>query len=95
MSFAEKWVVAKGLLENRLGNKGSSYAQIAPRLLKKNVVNLGPEKSPVREPGLVALFIRPLEKTGIRYLVTGSLGAMHYSEPRLTLDVDIPILITP
>ena len=31
----------------------------------------------------------------MRYLVAGSVGAMHYSEPRLTLDVDIPILITP
>lgn len=31
----------------------------------------------------------------MRYLVAGSVGAMHYSEPRLTLDVDIPILVMP
>ena len=49
----------------------------------------------MQEPDLLSLFVRPLEKAGMRYLVAGSVGAMHYSEPRLTLDVDIPILITP
>jgi hypothetical protein len=49
----------------------------------------------VREPDLLSLFVHPLEKARMRYLVAGSVGAMHYSEPRLTLDVDIPIQITP
>lgn len=49
----------------------------------------------MQEPDLISLFVRPLEKARMRYLVAGSLGAMHYSEPRLTLDVDIPILVMP
>lgn len=49
----------------------------------------------MQEPDLISLFVKPLEKAGMRYLVAGSVGAMHYSEPRLTLDVDIPILIMP
>jgi hypothetical protein len=63
--------------------------------LIKNAANWRQGRWPVREPDLLSLFVHPLEKAGIRYLVAGSVGAMHYSEPRLTLDVDIPILITP
>ena len=51
--------------------------------------------SPVPEPDLIALFARPLHEAGIRYLIAGSVGSMHYSEPRLTLDIDIPLLVTP
>jgi len=51
--------------------------------------------SPAPEPNLLALFARPLHQAGLRYLIAGSVGAMHYSEPRLTLDIDIPILLTP
>ncbi len=46
----------------------------------------------MRETDLFSLFVYPLEKAGMRYMVSGSVGAMHYSKPRLTLDVDIPIL---
>ena len=38
--------------------------------------------------------LRPLHQAVIRYLMAGSVGAMHYSEPRLTLDIDIPTLAT-
>ncbi len=51
--------------------------------------------SPEPEPNLIALFARPLHDAGIRYLIAGSVGSMHYSEPRLTLDIDIPLLVTP
>lgn len=30
-----------------------------------------------------------LEKIGIPYIVTGSVGAMAYGEPRFTIDIDI------
>ena len=40
------------------------------------------------EPDLVELFARPLHRAGARYLVAGSVGAMLYSEPRLTIDID-------
>ena len=47
------------------------------------------------EPNLIEIFVRPLHGAGIRYLIAGSVGSMHYSEPRLTLDVDIHLLVTP
>ena len=49
----------------------------------------------MREPDLLSLFVHPIEKAGMRYMVAGSVGATHNTEPRLTLDVNIPILITP
>jgi len=36
------------------------------------------------EPELALLFIRPLNRLGIRYLVSGSVAAILYGEPRLT-----------
>ena len=38
---------------------------------------------------LVELFVLPLERAGIPYVVTGSLAAMAYGEPRLTNDIDL------
>lgn len=45
-------------------------------------------------PDLVALFVLPLEALGIRYMVTGSVAAMGYGEPRLTNDVDVVVQLT-
>ncbi|MBL9185928.1 MAG: hypothetical protein JNK23_00475 [Opitutaceae bacterium] len=42
-------------------------------------------------PDLLALFVRPLHRAGVRYMVTGSLASVHYGEPRLTLDVDVVV----
>lgn len=42
---------------------------------------------PSPEPFL--LFTRAFEELGVRYMVSGSLAAMFYGEPRLTNDVDI------
>ena len=50
--------------------------------------------SPAPEPDLVELFVRPLHKAGLRYGIAGSVGSMHYSEPRLTLDIDIPLFVS-
>ena len=49
--------------------------------------------SPVAEPDLIELFVRPLHTAGARYLVAGSLGSMLYSEPRLTLDIDLAVAL--
>jgi len=38
---------------------------------------------------LIAIFVAPLEQSGLRYLVTGSVAAMAYGEPRLTNDIDL------
>lgn len=43
------------------------------------------------EPSLVGLFIAPLNRARIDYVVTGGLAAIVYGHPRLTLDVDLVI----
>jgi len=40
-------------------------------------------------PDMWLAFIRPLNRLGVEYMVTGSAASMAYGEPRLTLDVDI------
>lgn len=42
-------------------------------------------------PSLVGLFVAPLNRAGIEYMVTGGLAAIVYGHPRLTLDVDLVI----
>jgi hypothetical protein len=39
--------------------------------------------------------VLPLEVLGVRYMVTGSLAAMAYGEPRLTNDVDVVLELAP
>ena len=36
------------------------------------------------EPDLFLLFVRPLNRAGLRYVVSGSVAAIFYGEPRLT-----------
>jgi hypothetical protein len=45
----------------------------------------------VETPDLYALFVRPLHRSGLRYMISGSLASIFYGEPRLTMDVDIVI----
>lgn len=42
-------------------------------------------------PGLIVLFVRPLNALGVPYLVTGGLASIVYGEPRLTRDIDLII----
>lgn len=46
-------------------------------------------------PSLVSLFVAPLNRAGIEYMVTGGLAAVVYGHPRLTLDVDLVIRLAP
>lgn len=46
------------------------------------------------EAELSLLFIRPLNQIGARYIVSGSVAAILYGEPRLTHDVDFVIFLT-
>jgi hypothetical protein len=46
------------------------------------------------EPELFLLFVRPLNRAGIRYVVTGSVAAIFYGEPRLTHDVAFVVFLT-
>jgi hypothetical protein len=43
----------------------------------------------VSEPDLIALFIDPLNRAGIEYMVSGAVAAIFYGEPRLTNDIDV------
>src|SRR5436309_2079267 len=45
------------------------------------------------EAELFLLFVRPLNRAGIRYIVTGSVAAIFYGEPRLTHDVDFVVFL--
>jgi len=41
------------------------------------------------EADLLTLFVEPLDRLAIRYMVSGSVAAMLFGEPRLTHDVDL------
>ncbi|MGD0536577.1 MAG: hypothetical protein ABSC03_02900 [Verrucomicrobiota bacterium] len=45
------------------------------------------------EPDLIELFAQPLNQLGVRYLVSGSVAAMLYGEPRVTHDIDLVVLL--
>lgn len=40
-------------------------------------------------PDWIGTFIEPLDRLGIVYMITGSVGAMAYGEPRMTTDIDV------
>jgi hypothetical protein len=43
----------------------------------------------------VEIFVRPLMEAGIEVLVTGSVAAVFYGEPRLTHDIDLVLVLRP
>ncbi len=47
----------------------------------------------MHEAELSLLFVRPLNRLGVRYIVSGSVAAILYGEPRLTHDVDFVVLL--
>jgi hypothetical protein len=49
----------------------------------------------MQDPDLISLFVAPLEKAGISYMITGSIASSIYGEPRNTLDIDLVVLIQP
>ena len=44
---------------------------------------------------LFSIFLGPLEKHGLDYMVSGSVAAMNYGEPRLTNDIDLILALPP
>jgi hypothetical protein len=42
---------------------------------------------------LFLLFVQPLNRSGLRYVIGGSVAAIFYGEPRLTNDVDIMVFL--
>ena len=47
------------------------------------------------DSGLFLLFVRPLNRLGVAYMVTGSVASMAYGVPRVTLDIDVVIELSP
>lgn len=45
------------------------------------------------EPDLIELFAGPLQSAGIRYIISGSVAAMLYGEPRVTHDIDLIVFL--
>ena len=45
------------------------------------------------EPSLISLFVAPLNRTGIPYMVTGAVATAVYGEPRLTRDIDLVLVL--
>lgn len=45
-------------------------------------------------PSLIGLFVAPLNRAGIEYMVTGGLAAVVYGHPRMTLDVDVVLRLS-
>jgi hypothetical protein len=45
------------------------------------------------DPDLIALFVHPLGRLGIRYMVSGSVAVSLFGEPRLTHDVDVVVFL--
>src|SRR5438309_10097199 len=45
------------------------------------------------EAELSLLFLRPLNKLGIRYIVSGSVASILYGEPRFTNDLDLVVFL--
>ena len=43
---------------------------------------------------LLDIFITPLNRAGIKYMVTGSVASICYGEPRMTHDIDLVVMLT-
>jgi hypothetical protein len=46
------------------------------------------------DPSLVSLFVGPLNRADVEYMVTGGLAAVAYGHPRLTLDIDLVVRLS-
>ena len=49
----------------------------------------------MQDPDFISLFVAPLERAKIRYMITGSVASSMYGEPRNTLDIDLVVLPDP
>lgn len=45
------------------------------------------------DPDLIRLFIEPLERFGLSYMVTGGVASVVYGDPRFTRDVDVVLAL--
>ncbi len=45
------------------------------------------------DPDLIVVFVHPLNRLGIRYMISGSVAAMLFGEPRMTHDIDLVVFL--
>ena len=45
------------------------------------------------DPDLITLFVHPLRGLNIRYMISGSVAAMLFGEPRMTHDIDLVVFL--
>jgi hypothetical protein len=45
----------------------------------------------MQDPSLISLFVGPLNRAKLEYMVTGGLASVIYGHPRLTLDIDVVV----
>ena len=69
------------------GKRICPIQNVTPRLMPSS------QQPPEPDADLLGLFVRPIHDAGLRYVVAGSVAGMYFSEPRLTIDVDIPIFL--
>lgn len=48
----------------------------------------------MQEANLISVFVKPLNKADIEYMVTGSVASILYGEPRMTHDIDLVIQLS-
>jgi hypothetical protein len=47
--------------------------------------------SPVEPTDLLSVFVEPIERLGLTYMVTGGVASVFYGDPRFTRDVDLVV----
>ena len=47
----------------------------------------------MRPHDFIEVFVSPLEELGVEYMITGSIAAIFYGEPRLTHDIDLVVIL--
>jgi len=49
----------------------------------------------MQDPDLIGIFVMPFERSGIPYLISGSVATAIFGEPRNTLDIDLAVFPAP
>jgi len=47
----------------------------------------------VTAPDLIGLFVEPLERIDVPYMITGAVAAIIYGDPRFTRDIDLVLAL--
>jgi hypothetical protein len=93
MSPTEKWRQSKALYFAARERKRAFLKQQYPDWSDEDIERKLRRFFSMREADPALVFLRPLNRAKIRYMVTGSFAASVYGEPRMTHDIDIVLLL--